>query len=80
MPAVVLLALGGCGTFMNVGAVRCAPYSHPQIYGGVQFDVEYEISRGSAEGLMIGILDLPLSLVADTLTLPITIAAEIRGK
>jgi uncharacterized protein YceK len=65
---------------MNVGSVRCAPYSHPQIYGGVQFDVEYEIRRGSAESLMMGILDLPCSLVADTLTLPITIAATLRGK
>jgi len=78
MPLVVLISLGGCGTFMNVGAVRCAPYSPPHIYGGVQFDAEYQIARLNFLQMLCGIVDLPFSLVADTLTLPWTIAATVR--
>ena len=63
---------------MNVGKTRCPVYSPPRIYGGVQFDGEYLISRLNPILMLCGLIDLPLSIVADTLTLPWTISAAVR--
>ena len=89
---VSLLALTGCGTFWNfnakVGEPPCLPY------GGVSNDVKQGVGQiacvagaGEQPGyavVMLGgavywlTIDLALSAVADTLTLPITIPAFVR--
>jgi hypothetical protein len=69
------------------------PEGH-RIYGGVETDVAYPICtfremRASNQPLpiqvtyvsiasILGLVDLPLSIVADTVTLPLTIAAQIQ--
>ena len=57
----------------------------PQIYGGCRKDAEYaeRAFRGGADltpsgGLVLMFLDFPLSFVADTVTLPLTIYAQER--
>jgi uncharacterized protein YceK len=81
--ALLLVPLAGCGTVMNF-----LPDNHvfpdsgeKAIYGGVCYDVK---GAGKAEGfwetLVVGfllILDLPLSVAMDTVTLPITIPVTL---
>jgi uncharacterized protein YceK len=88
---LVAVALAGCGTIANVGGGR---WRTSKIYGGVLRDVkstEDWIADYSAEpktgimrdvGVGVGVgliaIDLPLSAVGDTLTLPITIPVALR--
>jgi uncharacterized protein YceK len=93
--AGLAVALVGCGTVANT--VWLAPYEGGQkIFGGVRVDVAAakgcfeEASRAEdsadrlksgSKAVAFGALDLPLSLVADTLTLPYTISATLlRGE
>jgi uncharacterized protein YceK len=66
----------GCGTLLNT-----AHYPHAsggeEIYGGVQLDyrvVAQEHQKRSATTVALALLDMPFSLVGDTLTLPYTVA------
>lgn len=78
--AAVLPFLGGCGTLSNVTdqapAVRA--------YGGVQRDWEVlKMAREDDTGIMWAfvpslVVDLPLSVVGDTLTLPYTASTHFR--
>jgi uncharacterized protein YceK len=80
--AVLGFSLSGCGTAMNFmeAGSRGLPESagHKSIYGGVTIDVDLiSSSEGFAETVtalfLAGLIDLPLSLVMDTVTLPVTI-------
>jgi len=76
---VVILALtSGCGTILNFRS------GDPEVYGGIQKDVEFIMTPPAAGGgatngsgpggaapLLIVAADAALSLVADTLTLPV---------
>jgi uncharacterized protein YceK len=89
---LVILILGGCGTIANFGGKG---WENTRIYGGVLTDVksaenwiayrpiskESEIQRdvGTVVGTGLIALDVPLSAIGDTLTLPITIPAAIWG-
>jgi uncharacterized protein YceK len=76
-----LAGVTGCGTLLNVGEKDERPY------GGVGLDakiIAQGVPLGPAGFLCdidipsfwpLALMDIPLSLVADTLTLPITIAA-----
>ena len=66
----VPVLVGGCGT---IAATR-GSWPDPLFYGGTQFDVG-NIVYGSRSGLghAFGVVDLPLSLVADTIILPLNI-------
>ncbi len=84
--------LSGCGTMLgNMGGLGPRRY---EIYGGVKTDFDAEADcfnslikpttsewRGSAilPGAFL-LIDLPLSAVADTLTLPWTIKATLDGE
>lgn len=76
--------LGGCGTIINLAFGTEQPGAHlllkTEIYGGVQVDAG-AVHKGSQWeedwltnilGIMF-IFDFPLSFIADTITLPITI-------
>ena len=73
--AVCALVVSGCGTVANLQTGK------PDLYGGVQKDVEFlETPRPQPQGIGISNLgalvlfvDLPLSVVADTLTIPLAI-------
>lgn len=74
--------LSGCGTVMNFMEAGSAglPGSagHKSIYGGVTIDADLiSSSEGFEETatalFLAGLIDLPLSLVMDTVTLPVTI-------
>jgi uncharacterized protein YceK len=74
--ALAAVALGGCGTIRNLSG------GDPEIYGGVQKDVEFiETPRKQQGGIGVNSMtlamfvpvDLCLSFVADTLTLPVAI-------
>src|SRR5260370_727692 len=90
---VALSAATGCGTMMNLDTSSAAFGMIPtqRVYGGIQSDVELAdrnfqmASEGGGEGVARGVVgaylllvDLPLSLVGDTLTLPVTIPAAAR--
>lgn len=88
--AFTLALLGGCGTIANFGGKG---WQNTQIYGGVLRDVksaedwiannpiapETDIQKdvGTVVGVGLIGLDISLSAVADTLTLPITIPAVL---
>jgi uncharacterized protein YceK len=77
--AVMLAAAGGCSSLGTVFlSDRLAPDMPciPRIYGGVAADVAMLRSDMAEKELVL--LDLPFSLVADTLFLPYTIYAQIR--
>jgi hypothetical protein len=90
--ALVAVSLGGCGTVCNLAGGVYKPQTDPRIYGGFLKDVEFVDSHdmrnlnlsGTGKGglcviacLMSGMaVETTLSIVADTVTLPITIPAE----
>ncbi|HAT1608824.1 TPA: YceK/YidQ family lipoprotein [Raoultella planticola] len=61
LPLAMGMLLSGCGTMM---AHVYAP--HPTVYMGVQLDAGM-----AKEGYPLMLLDLPFSLVGDTLMLPV---------
>jgi uncharacterized protein YceK len=73
--SVCTLVVSGCGTIANLQTGK------PDFYGGVQKDVEFlETPRPQPAGIGISNLgalvlfvDLPLSVVGDTLTMPLAI-------
>lgn len=72
------LGLAGCGTMINLGAQPCAIYEHPRIYGAVRIDVLHIAPEDFPLGLLCALLDLPFSVVFDTLGLPWSIPATIK--
>ena len=86
--AVVLLCGSGCGTMANF-KIGIKDGQRSLIYGGVRADASLVggmFSGDSIHGInvfwyaLVTIFDLPLSFVADTLTLPITVAVEFFRK
>lgn len=75
--AALLIPITGCGTIANVATT---PHG-PAIYGGIVFDVGLTDSSSGSKGggALFGVLDFPLSLVLDTVTLPVTLLCEIFG-
>jgi uncharacterized protein YceK len=87
--AAVALLGGGCGTFVNVTTVAPPDMGEGQrrIYGGVIWDIAgeerawhyqypetYRYDWGINGPMILAyLLDLPLSAIGDTLTLPITV-------
>jgi uncharacterized protein YceK len=88
--AVVLLS--GCGTFVNLwpnpnwDPVHGPFYSQNIVYGGVKVSLEEGAKSvtkpAGPKDFLAGVawltLDAPLSLVADTATLPITVSSQIE--
>ena len=80
--------LSGCGTVLNCTDPHGGAGGEKRVYGGVLIDttVAYQVAAGSGLSLgrpaaLIGVwavLDLPFSVVADTLTLPFTFAATLQ--
>lgn len=84
--------LGGCGTYANFKQEGC---KNARVYGGVMYDVKSIEEWGAARplgsetdpqrgaGTLVGYgligLDFPLSAIADTITLPITVPLAIWG-
>lgn len=75
--------LSGCGTILNFSMGVTPPDAQPprtEIYGGVQIDAQlvgkavdgYQPWWFNVLGLLF-VFDVPLSLLADTITLPVTI-------
>jgi uncharacterized protein YceK len=81
--AMGLFVLTGCGTFRNLekeptGLIQRPPGTPAErIYGGVRLDAEqgWGFIKNGPDAVIGGCLfiDLPISAVADTLTLPITL-------
>jgi uncharacterized protein YceK len=61
-PMLFTLALAGCATIGTLGE----PETHNKVYSGTIRDIQLECAHGTC-------LDLPFSLVADTVVLPATI-------
>src|SRR5262245_17247608 len=88
--AALVAGATGCGTMVNMTEPMFDSSAHAekQIYGGVVNDVD--VIGGAVYwksdyaptarpfGVIVGLIDLPLSLVADTITLPWTIAHQIE--
>jgi hypothetical protein len=88
---IIGLASSGCGTVCNLSGGLVHPEEEPRIYGGLIRDIEIidKMSSGVASKpggsgaaviavavLAIVTVDPIMSLVADTLTLPITIPLQ----
>jgi uncharacterized protein YceK len=88
---LAVLCLSGCGTAANLSG-GFQGWRKAQIYGGVRTDVksaeqfvadnwtsesDFQQDVGTVVGVGLISLDVPLSLIGDTLTLPITIPAAI---
>jgi uncharacterized protein YceK len=79
--AIAALLAGGCGTIANLKTGK------PDFYGGVQKDVQFlGTPRPQPAGIGISnlgalvlLVDLPLSVVGDTLTMPLAIYEWHRG-
>lgn len=74
-----LLGLTGCGTFVNMFQLKGLPEC--KVYGGTRSNL-----RGFADWHKLDakwrthlLIDLPLCVVADTATLPITIPMRLSG-
>jgi uncharacterized protein YceK len=73
--ALAAFGLGGCGTVCNLAT------GDPDLYGGVQKDVQFIQTPRKVSGIGVSPMtvaflapaDLCLSLVADTLTLPLAV-------
>jgi uncharacterized protein YceK len=89
----VLLISSGCGTidYLNGHRNRYASNDGVKgspIYGGVKLDANNIYYGPPGNGVvnmypvccLISIIDIPLSLVADTLLLPYTVTKTIRGR
>jgi uncharacterized protein YceK len=85
--------LTGCGTLMNLRSMetaRALPDStvpRAAVYGGVKLDAaagrrSFDAAPNRPAQALVGAyvwgIDLPISVVADTLTLPVTVPASIR--
>lgn len=76
---LVACALTGCGTVGNLRQPREA-----QVYGGVGIAIEDFRTAREGETVLpwlvwpLRVLDVPLSAIGDTLTLPVTAVAEVN--
>lgn len=66
-------SLSGCGTLLSLGVGDCSPYS------GVRANTNLMSEPGPDRAALtaLGILDMPFSLIADTVLLPITAICAI---
>ena len=79
------LLSGGCGTFENLREATppkdSCDVSLKTVYGGVRSDCSYLAEWANPKGpepkyLLLTALDLPFTLIGDTITLPYTLAYE----
>ena len=81
LSALAAIVVSGCGTIANLKT------GEPDLYGGVQKDVQLlQTPRTQTGGIgirnlgqLVLFVDLPLCVVADTLTIPIAIYEWHRG-
>jgi uncharacterized protein YceK len=85
--ALTLAGITGCGTTMNIAEPNPLggdPHRKPAeitVYGGVVNDVRFAKTAAGHDGVApkllaaAAVLDMPFSAIADTLTLPLTVAA-----
>jgi uncharacterized protein YceK len=89
--SIALCSVSGCGTLWNMEFSKERDIGERRVYGGLRIDAMAfvqpidAISKPDDEKLLnvfamcvVAILDSPLSAIADTLTLPITIPATIK--
>jgi len=89
--SIALCSVSGCGTLWNMEFSKDRDIGERRVYGGLRIDAQAfvhpidAISKRDDEKLInvfalcvVAILDSPLSAIADTLTLPITIPATIK--
>jgi hypothetical protein len=74
-----VVAVGGCGTVANLQGKRLPAISQvhveePRPFGGIGRDVRWISSGG-----VIFVADLPLSLIGDVVTLPMTLSPKSRA-
>jgi uncharacterized protein YceK len=85
----ITVLLAGCAIFVSgCGTIANLETGKPNFYGGVQNDVQLlETPRSQPQGIgirnlgsLVLFVDLPLCLVADTLTIPLAIYEWHRGE
>jgi uncharacterized protein YceK len=85
LASLLALAANGCGTFCNTLWLSEGE-GGGRIYGGVRVDGELvhgcledkdDTSGRRALKMAVAVTDIPLSVVADTLTLPVTILTTV---
>jgi uncharacterized protein YceK len=92
--SIAICSFSGCGTLWNMEFSKDRNIGERRVYGGLRIDADLAFvqpidavsgSKRDDEKLLnvfamcvVAILDSPLSAIADTLTLPITIPATIK--
>jgi uncharacterized protein YceK len=77
LPAPILaLLLSGCGTYINLPLQSVPFQDHAIVYGGVRVDLAKFLPMFPL-GTLLALIDLPLSLAFDTLTLPLTVPSSL---
>lgn len=78
-----LILLSGCSTMATIAGgsdpskLHCDPdYTIPRVYSGVANDIRFLGGNYSDKG--IALLDVPFSLIADTVVLPYTIVTQTK--
>ena len=67
------------GTMVNLGAIgECSVGDQHRVYGGVGWDIEWTGRQPAL--LLVMLVEMPLSFVFDTLTLPWTIAHGVSSR
>jgi uncharacterized protein YceK len=89
--ACLLFGVSGCGTFDSLVVERFSDDPRPpSVYSGVKFDVEtaawsFDSDQSTIRPLLgpvggcFAIVDVPLSAIADTVVLPITVTWTLLG-
>ncbi len=90
LPVIAVVLLGGCGTVSNLSLPPQAGGRQP--YGGVVKDIDLvrqnieeakqapstgESVGDGVEAALVAAVDIPLCVMADTLTLPLTVPAYL---
>ncbi|AHG79496.1 hypothetical protein X875_8780 [Mannheimia varigena USDA-ARS-USMARC-1388] len=73
--ALLATSLSGCGTLLSFGVGDCSPYSGVR----ANADLMSEPGPDGAALTALGIVDMPFSLVADTVLLPVTAICAISN-
>ena len=86
LPGALILAGSGCGTVLNFFNGESGGPEH--VYGGVRMDCQVAAEQlkdhpglRPAQGIplaLCALLDLPLSLLGDTLTLPLVLSDRLH--
>ncbi|HEX7898310.1 MAG TPA: YceK/YidQ family lipoprotein [Planctomycetota bacterium] len=81
LAAALLLGLAGCGTIVDIAGGGPLEGPNPHVFGGVRYDWDFASTGGpccrTAALAPCFLFDIPISLAADVVMLPITVPVSL---